>query len=722
METTAVLVKLLVESGVLQSYPEMEMFESASEGPIRVLARRRLVNEQQALKALSERLKIPYLDLDDPHVESKLDDSVRLEANASLCWKHKCLPLFREQGAVVIAVTDPLERDPLRSLGFSLGSPVRSVLVEEAKLLRLLAEFLPREGEIFDELDLGGDEGVEVQIVSSAKNDSMGEGAELPPIIRLCNRILTGAIKEGASDIHIEPLSNGVDVRYRIEGEMQSILEVPRRLYPHLISRFKVMAGMDIAERRRPQDGRIRAKFQDEWLDLRVSSVPTAVGEKIVLRLLKADATKLTFDKLCLPPDITKKLHTALRGHGRLLLVTGPTGSGKTTTLYTCLNYLRDGSRNIETVEDPIEYRMAGISQVPVNEAIGVTFASALRSILRQDPDVIMVGEIRDVETANIALQAAQTGHLVLSTLHTNDAPSAVVRLQNLGVEGYSVASGLAGILAQRLVRKNCEECTEDDSSIPTEALTYLQRRYNLSGTPRFGKGCKNCRYSGFRGRIGIFSYLEMTEPLERLIHEKVPLRNLVEQAKREGYRDLEAAAVDLLARGLSRWSEVEDYVRVEEIVAEAPVVVVPEVVASVPAPPIVVSSSATERHGIRRKKVLIVEDDPDMRALFTLVLRREMYDVIEAENGLVGLHKVYEESPDLILCDLMMPVMDGREFLSRMQSTPETKSIPIVVLTAANTEANEISLLELGAREFLGKTSSPSVIATRLRRVLKGE
>lgn len=717
MESVAVLVKLLKEAGVLQTTPEMEMFESASEGPIRLLARRRMINEIQALKALSDRLKISYLDLDDPEVEGRLDPSVRLESNGALCWKHKCLPLYKEHGAVVVAVTDPLERDALRSLGFSLGAAVRPVLVEEAKLLRLLAEYSPREGELFDELDLGGDEGIEVQIISSAKNDAGNEGTELPPIIRLCNRILTGAIKEGASDIHIEPLSHGVDVRYRIEGEMQSILEVPRRLYPHLISRFKVLAGMDIAERRRPQDGRIRAKFQDEWLDLRVSSVPTAAGEKLVLRLLKSDATKLTFDKLSLPADIVKKLHTALRGHGRLLLATGPTGSGKTTTLYTCLNYLQDGSRNIETVEDPIEYRMAGISQIPVNEAIGVTFASALRSILRQDPDVIMVGEIRDPETAGIALQAAQTGHLVLSTLHTNDAPSAVVRLQNLGVDGFTIASGLAGVLAQRLVRRNCEECSDIDTTVPDGVLEQIQRRSRTEIKLVAGRGCKSCRYSGFRGRVGVFSYLEITESVERLIHERAPLAKIVEQAKREGYRDLEAAAVDLLFRGLSRWSELEDYIRLDEVQQE-PEALMPEVVAP---PPVVVASPA-ERPGIRRKKVLIVEDDPDMRSLFTLVLRREMYEVIEAENGLVGLHKVYEENPDLILCDLMMPVMDGREFLSRMQSTPETRGIPIVVLTAANSEANEISLLELGAREFLGKTSSPSVIATRLRRILKGE
>jgi type IV pilus assembly protein PilB len=387
--------------------------------------------------------------------------------------------------------------------------------------------------------------------------------------------------------------------------------------------------------------------------------------------VLRADVAALTFQRLGLPKEIEPRVIHALHAQGKLLLTTGPTGSGKTTTLYTCLNYLRDGTNNIETVEDPVEFRIPGISQIQVNEAIDVTFASALRSVLRQDPDVIMVGEIRDEETADIALQAAQTGHLVLSSLHTNDAPSAVARLVNLGVDTYSIATGLAGVLAQRLVRRVCERCRVADDTIPPEILEKLKAALGPETSFLRGTGCAACRHTGFKGRVGLFSYLQITEALAELIHQKASMATLIDEAKRDGYRDLEEGAFDLLERGITSWAEVADYIAF----ADEPA----------PQPPLPAQDAPEGTRALKRIKVLLIDDDPDMRAVFSLVLSREAYEVIEAENGLDGLNKLYQHTPDLVLCDLMMPVMDGREFLLKIRGNADTRTIPVVMLTAAN-------------------------------------
>jgi type II secretory ATPase GspE/PulE/Tfp pilus assembly ATPase PilB-like protein/ActR/RegA family two-component response regulator len=552
------------------------------------------------------------------------------------------------------------------------------------------------------------------------------EDAQSPPVVRLCNRIISDAIREDASDIHIEPGQYGFDVRYRIDGVMHTALEVPRRLQPYVLSRLKLIAGMDIAERRRPQDGRLRVRVDKEFVDMRVSSVPTSFGEKIVLRILRNNVSDLTFASLGLQPDTEQRILNTLNQRGRMLLVTGPTGSGKTTMLYTCLSYLRDGTTNIETVEDPIEYRVSGVNQIQVNESAGVTFASALRSILRQDPDVIMIGEIRDSETAEIALQAAQTGHMVLSTLHTNDAPSTITRMLSLEVEPYQLSTSLSGVLAQRLVRKLCDSCKEPLSLHKPEKYTDFLDQLELSADDIYTSiGCEVCRFRGYQGRTGVYSYLEITDPIAELISSGAGTNAIVEQALTSGFRHLSDNATDLVRSGVTSFEEIRGLLRLTVAQTDTAATTVVAVAPQEHSTPLAqaaanVVESPDPAAALQKPKILLVEDDEDIRSILTMMLEREMFEVIQAHNGQDGLTKLYEHSPTLVLCDLMMPVMDGREFIKRMQDNDQTRKIPIVVLTAIDEEKNEIELLDIGATDFVSKATNSNVLLTRIRRALR--
>ncbi|MEZ4754582.1 MAG: type II/IV secretion system protein [Bdellovibrionota bacterium] len=474
--------------------------------------------------------------------------------------------------------------------------------------------------------------------------------------------------------------------------------------------------GMDIAERRKPQDGRIRVRLYNEPVDLRVSSVPTSFGEKIVLRILRSKLENLSFEKLELPDLVVKKLKNGLEQKGKLILVTGPTGSGKTTTLYSCLNFLRDGTTNIETVEDPIEYRIPGIHQIQVNNTAGVSFASALRSVLRQDPDVIMIGEIRDQETAEIALQAAQTGHQVLSTLHTNSASAAITRLSSIGIDPFVLSSCVSTIVAQRLLRKICNDCKVTAGQEFLERHADIISDYNLDYSKIFEPtGCQSCNHTGYKGRVGIYSLLEINDEIADLILTKASLNKILEAAKQNGFKTLTEAAFDRLEEGLTTLDEVRPYyLAVDD--GQISEVIDP----TAPSPSKHKSLNIKKDSGsITREKVVLIEDDEDVRRILTLLLQKEMYEVIEAENGLVGLNAVYEHQPTFVLCDLMMPVMDGKEFLIKMQNNTQTTNIPVIILTAADNEDNETGLLDLGAADFVSKSSSSSVMLSRLRRIL---
>lgn len=429
----------------------------------------------------------------------------------SFVTSHKILPFKEENGVLWVAMSDPFDLEPLEELKHMLDREVRPVYVSEEHLQAAIHDSYNKESGATSEMiaHLGktgaaeeGEEDVEVY-------DLLSDPEHLPPVIRLLNLYFTEAIQQGASDVHFEPSEAGLKVRYRIDGVLQQRHSPAIELQPQLLTRIKVMSKMDIAERRLPQDGRIKLKMGRREIDFRVSTVPVVNGERIVLRILDRSNVILGLDKLGMIPEVLESFRKMIHLPEGIVLVTGPTGSGKTTTLYSAISELSDSEVNIMTIEDPVEYNLKGIAQIGVQHKIKLDFATGLRHILRQDPDIIMIGEIRDAETANIAIQSSLTGHLVLSTLHTNDAPSAVTRLVDMGVEPYLLSSTLVGIMAQRLVRKICPDCKEPYSPSDAELQSIgLQRHQLIHGVIYRGKGCHSCYQSGYKGRHGIYELM----------------------------------------------------------------------------------------------------------------------------------------------------------------------------------------------------------------------
>jgi len=523
---------------------------------------------------------------------------------------------------------------------------------------------------------------------------------------------------------------------------LRQVMKIPRQAGLPLISRIKIMSSLDIADRLRPQDGRARVAVNGQPIDLRVSTLPAQLGEKVVIRILDSRGTVKSLDTLGLNPGEAEAIKRLLENHEGILLVTGPTGSGKTTTLYSAINQIKGEGVNIVTVEDPVEYRMQGIVQVQVQEKAGLTFAAALRSILRQDPNVVLVGEIRDKETAQIAVQASLTGHLVLSTLHTNDAANAVTRLVDIGVESYKIAASLRGVVAQRLMRKLCPTCKEVWMEAPPERL----RRWIPSGTPLYrAGGCPDCAMTGYRGRFSILEILTMTPELERLIAAGEAANKIADAAQRGGMKSLWDSGLAHVTRGESTLDELTRVVDIPDEPEPPPAVetrasrgsagvgrtpatgaftVPPE-----PAAPVSTVFDLLEEHtpparrsgahGQPASKVLLVDDEDSLRKVMRDLLERDGYVVTEARDGVQALDQVDRVGPDIIVLDLNLPGLDGYGVLSHLRSRPATANIPVIVLTAKGDEDNEVRVFELGADDFLTKPFRARALSARLEAVL---
>jgi len=716
MQEKIALCNLLKKLELLEKRFDPALLNDRSECVILALSRMGYLHEQQALDLVSKELHLMDLNIEDPAIQEKLQvRELIARCDEADLWKEKIVPLWDDEDFLVTGVANPFTQNGVDGLRLLFSKPVKIVLLKETKINQLLGQGSFMSQIQFDNLDsLDSVTGMEILSEPNKDRDERAVNVETAPIIKLCNKILGDAVAAGASDIHIEPKEHGLELRFRIDGVLHSILDIPKRLQSHTVARFKLLAGMNLAEKRRPQDGIIRVKIKGTATDIRVSSIPAALGEKLAMRVLVQDSSGLSLANLGIPEDIEKEILSTLIQQGKMFLVTGPTGSGKSTSLYGCLNFLADGTRNISTVEDPVEYNIPKVNQVQINESIDVSFASCLRSILRQDPDVIMVGEIRDSETAKIAVQAAQTGHLVLSSLHTNDAPSAITRLHDLGVEPFMLATSLAGIMAQRLLRKICPDCVGPVS--PHKLSEWQDVLIKLELEPallREGAGCKSCNGTGFKGRTGIYSLLQITEEIGKLIHDRASNSTIIEAAEKNGYESLREAAKKLLAKGLTTLEEARPYLR-EGSQLEA-------------SKDLVAASSdeaQEENHrskpaGSRKVKILLIEDDLNVRDIMSCLLEEEMYEVIQAENGQEGLEKLFESPPDIVLCDLMMPKMDGREFLVRLKNNRDAKGIPLIFLTAVDSEENEVDLLNLGASDFISKNAGVKVLLSRIRNVL---
>jgi type IV pilus assembly protein PilB len=540
----------------------------------------KLCNENNVYKALAAQHNLEFIDLDKITVAPSVVNSIPDE----MMRKHVILPIGIENGKIRIAIHDPMDLEVLDILRFRLNKEVRTVLAPKSRIKRYIDDlFNSGASNTIDKtidstlksLDKTLDKSVDRSIDKSIDLANMGEDAgndpTQAPIIKLVQAMIVEAVRNRASDIHIEPMKDRVRVRYRIDGECVERDRIPKRMQGALINRMKIMAGVDLAEKRLPQDGRIKMNVDKSNIDFRVSTLPAYHGESVVLRILRPDSVRIGIEKLGFSEEDNKVFQKMIKRPNGIFLVTGPTGSGKTTTLYAALNELNKPNRKIITAEDPVEYNFIGINQCQVRDAIGLSFSKILRSMLRQAPNIILVGEIRDLEVANVAIQAALTGHLVFSTLHTNDAPSAITRLIDMGVKPFLVASSIQAIMAQRLVRVLCPKCKEPDPNPDPKwlRLTGITADDMKNKTIYRPKGCDYCTGTGFRGRLGIFEMMVMNNQLRELAFARVPSDKLRKAALNSGMRSLLIDGRYKILNGTTTAEEIVKVAQVDGIVHE---------------------------------------------------------------------------------------------------------------------------------------------------------
>lgn len=557
------VARRLIADQIIDEGQAQEALQGASQQNLTLvsyLVQNGVADGTKIANAIADEFGTPLLDVRALRKEAIPSELV----DAKLIHRHHTLPLFKRGNRLFIGVSDPTNLRAQDEIKFHTGLSTETILVEEGALAEAIAKYLDDEevafGQKLASLDDAGLEDLDIQAV-----DEDGEAPETTdtdidetPIVRFINKILVDAIQGGASDIHFEPYEKTYRVRFRTDGILKEVTKPPNNLAPRLAARLKVMSKMDISERRVPQDGRIKMKLsKTRSIDFRVNTLPTLYGEKIVLRILDPSSAQMGIDALGYEEDQKKLFLEALHQPQGMILVTGPTGSGKTVSLYTGLNILNSTERNISSAEDPVEINVDGINQVHVNPRVGLTFATALRSFLRQDPDVIMVGEIRDLETAEISVKAAQTGHMVMSTLHTNSAPETINRLLNMGVPAFNVATSVSLVIAQRLARRLCENCAEP-ANLPIETLLaegFRQEDLEIAQIMR-PVGCDKCN-NGYKGRIGIYEVVRITPDLQRIIMEGGNSLVLAEAAKEAGFNTLRDSGLIKAAKGLTSLEEV---------------------------------------------------------------------------------------------------------------------------------------------------------------------
>jgi type II secretory ATPase GspE/PulE/Tfp pilus assembly ATPase PilB-like protein/ActR/RegA family two-component response regulator len=713
--------------------------------------RRRVCTDQRILEALSARYRMGLANLELTSAPAR--DLVP----EALARKYRILPLAVSDTTLDIATSDPNDIDCERTLGFATGRSVRMWLAAPARIAERIEEVYRPENAVEKILDSVGQEYDVMSIADATIEDDIALSSDKAgerPIIRLVDHIIAQAVTQRASDIHIETEEAGLVVRCRIDGVLKQIMTLPRAVAPPLVSRIKIISGLDIADKLRPQDGRARVSVNGARVDLRISTLPASNGEKVVIRVLDGRATPLALDGLGLTAHDFSRVQQLVNLREGIVLVTGPTGSGKTTTLYSMLRMIQGRGVNIVTVEDPVEYKIPGIVQVQVNEKAGLTFAAALRSILRQDPDVVLVGEIRDRETATIATQASLTGHLVLSTLHTIDAASSISRLLDIGVEPYKIAAALKGLVAQRLVRRLCSACRT-----PTTALVEERfRQWIPSGIELFRPvGCPECGGTGYRGRVAITEVIIADGELERCISLGDTANRLTEVARAGGMRTLWESGITHVLDGLT---DLEELVRVVEVPSGPPRRSTPRSTPSVQQPPrtqftgrqsapMTRTGDAPEAPPPRtsklngdsgrgpaidtafelvddlkpstpqqgtRERILLVEDEAPLRGVLRDLLEREGYAVIEAADGVQALDGIDRSAPDLVVLDLNLPRLDGYGVLKHLRTRASTSSLPVLVLTAKGDEDSEVRVFESGANDFLTKPFRPRAFIARLK------
>jgi len=528
-----------------------------------VLVSMGFISEKDKGRGLAEQWGVPFVDVGDVEIDASLTRLVP----ENVARKLKVVPIAKKNGKLTLAMKNPLDIFAIDEVRMMTGIDVEPAIASEEDIINAISRTYRRQIDVGEQIDSvikefdtgdidfgagsGGDDDEEISI------EQLRELSEEAPVIKLANLIISRSISDGGSDIHIEPAKDYVRVRLRVDGILHEIMRIPKKVQASLISRFKIMAEMDIATKRSPQDGRIGAIIDGRQYDFRVSTLPSVYGEKVVLRILDKSSVSVGLHKLGMLPETLEKFESLISRTYGIILVTGPTGSGKSTTLYSVLTKLNSGEKNILTIEDPVEYELEGLTQVQINNRAGLTFASGLRTMLRQDPDIAMVGEIRDAETATIATEAALTGHLVLSTLHTNDAPGAMTRLVDMGIEPFLIASSVIGVLAQRLVRVVCPKCKEQYTP-PRDAIGRLGIEVDGDARVTFyrGRGCDYCRGTGYKGRVGVYELMIVNDRIRDLVLQKASAHVIREAAIEGGMKTLKDDAVAKILLGQTTLEE----------------------------------------------------------------------------------------------------------------------------------------------------------------------
>ena len=711
----------VVDAAGLDRALEAQARQSTTLG--RALASLGLADESAVAGALASALHLEFLGGDPP----KVDETVAALLPVAFCRKRRMAPLGFQGNVLRVAVANPMDPSVLDDVQFRTSRKAVAIVVTETWLDTLFTRLYPEpdRAATYDMLDTAKPAG-EVETTPEGEYDlvdpaTLAKDLQLPPIVKLVNLILSDAAKAGASDVHIEPHETLLQVRQRVDGLLHDILTIPHHLQDATLSRLKIMSGMDIAERRKPQDGRSRLRFEGKRIDLRVSTMPTQFGEKIVIRLLNADKAVLPIEQLGLAPENLRLVQSFLSSAQGMILVTGPTGSGKTSTLYSALGSIKSSTNNIITLEDPIEMQIPGVNQMQINTRAGVTFASGLRSVLRQDPNVILVGEIRDQETADIALGAAQTGHLLLSTLHTNDATATITRLFDLGIQPFLIASSLLGIVAQRLVRQPCAVCRiRQDPSAETIAKIGRAARLPPDGRWMVGQGCDRCGRSGLKGRTAIHEVLPVDDEVRDLISSRAAEHVIKKAARRAGMRTLLEDGIDKAARGLTTLDEVlrvvshGDATERGRDTAAALVEMAPADIA--PVETAAAGNPIEQKPGAVRGRVLVVEDSPTIVGVVKYFLELEGFDVLVAGDGRLGLEMAIRERPDVIVSDVNMPDMGGVAMVKALRDDPRTKNVRIMMLTSEASVESEAEGLAAGADDYILKPVEPRRLAARVK------
>ena len=656
------------------------------------------ISEESLMEVLSRIYNMPVVKLE----EEECDESVL----SILSWKkakhYGVFPLRKEENNLVLAMSNPQDIIAIDDIKIITELEINPVLCTKTDISKFIDEHYRLDDSLYDILkNVTDDKKIEL-----IKDAALGKGeytvqafkGDESAMVRLTNLILHDAVLARASDIHIEPQEANVEIRYRVDGDLKDVMRIPRNLQAPLASRIKILSNLDIAETKKSQDGRVKVLIKSRKIDLRISVIPIYYGEKIAIRLLDMKEAKIDLNKIGFTNEDLSTFKDAISKPQGMILSTGPTGSGKTSSLYAALNFIKNETKNIITIEDPIEYLIEGINQMQINPIKDISFANSLKNILRQDPNIILVGEIRDHETAEIAFRSSLTGHLVFSTLHTNNAISSVIRLKDIGLEPYLIASSLNLIVAQRLVRvicSNCKELFEPNESVKVKFESVI-RQFNINKFFK-GKGCEKCGYTGFFGRTAIFEVLKITDRIKKLITDNLSEDVIFQEAIKDGFKTLVESGMRKVAEGVTTLEEIEkvcDVMNLEEKI------VTPKI----------------EHDGV---KILVADDEEDIRKMVNKRLTDAGYDVVLVNNGREAVECAYKEIPDLIVMDIMMPEMDGFEATKILKSRLETASIPVVMLTAKKDKESELQGLDAGADDYITKPFDHEKLLARIKMLL---